>query len=418
MRVGLDFGTTNSSLACWRAPELSLTRFPTNSGETESFRSLLYFEKPAARARLRAFAGPEAIEQYLEAETKGRLIQSLKSFLTSRSLRSTEIFGQQALIEDLIARIVRPMREEAERQFGEPINAVVAGRPVHFVGANTEEDNAYAVERLRVAFTKAGFEKIDFELEPVAAAYHYEGTLDHEELIVVGDFGGGTSDFSLLRVGGAEAQLLGNEGVGLAGDALDAKIVRHVVSPALGSGTFLRSFDKILPVPTWVYAKLERWHHLSMLRSRETMQMLETTRKQALEGERIEALLHLINEDLGYRLHQSVQRAKVDLSQAEATTFRYYDGIADIETRITRREFEGWIAEELAAIEGCVDRLLKQAGVPATEVDAVFLTGGTSFVPAVQAIFASRFGQQRIRTGNEFTSVARGLALRAAQPAG
>lgn len=415
MRVGLDFGTTNSSLACWRPPELALTRFHTAAGDTESFRSLLYFEKPASGARLRAYAGPAAIEHYLEAETKGRLIQSLKSFLTSRGLRSTEIFGQQALIEDLIARIVRPMREEAEKQFGASIKSVVAGRPVHYVGAESEEDNAYATERLRVALTKAGFEQIEFELEPVAAAYHYQSTLDHEELIMVGDFGGGTSDFSLLRVGGAETQLLGNEGVGLAGDALDAKIVRHVVSPALGSGTMLRSFDKILPVPTWVYAKLERWHHLSMLRSRETMQMLETTRRQALEGDRIEALLHLIKEDLGYRLHQSVQRAKVDLSKATETTFRYNDGIADIETKITRGEFEGWIAEELAAIEGCVDRLLQGAGIAPSAVDAVFLTGGTSFVPAVQRIFASRFGQSRIRSGNEFTSVARGLALRAAQ---
>jgi hypothetical chaperone protein len=403
MRVGLDFGTTNSSLACWRAPELTLARFPS-----ESFRSLLYFEKQP----FRAFAGPAAIERYLEAETKGRLVQSLKSFLTSRSLRGTEIFGRPTLLEDLIARIVRPMREEAERQFGTPIKSVLAGRPVHFVGADTEADNDFAVERLRDALSRAGFEQIDFELEPVAAAYHYEGTLDHEELIVVGDFGGGTSDFSLLRVGGAETELLGNEGVGLAGDALDAKIVRHVVSPALGSGTSLKSFGKILPVPTWVYSKLERWHHLGMLRSRETLQMLETTRKQALEGERIEALLHLINEDLGYRLHQSVQRAKVELSQAKETTFRYADGIADIEAKITRREFERWIAEELAAIEGCVDRLMK--GVDPKSVDAVFLTGGTSFVPSVQAIFKSRFGKDRIRSGNEFTSVARGLALRAA----
>ncbi len=413
MRVGLDFGTTNSSLACWKAPELELVRFAAKTGETPSFRSLLYFEKPGS-GRLRAFAGPTAIEEYLEADTKGRLIQSLKSFLTSRALRSTEIFGQQAQIEDLIARIVRPMREEAERQFGRPVTSVVAGRPVHFVGANSDEDNDYATERLRVAFGKAGFTEVEFELEPVAAAHHYASTLDHEELILVGDFGGGTSDFSLLRVGGAQAELLGNEGVGLAGDALDAKIVRHVVSPALGAGTSLRSFGKILPVPTWVYAKLERWHHLSLLRSRETLQMLETTRKQAIESERIEALLHLIHEDLGYRLHQAVQKAKVELSQAPETIFRYYDGVADIEEKIARRDFENWIGEELAAIEGCVDRLLQATGVHARDVDAVFLTGGTSFVPAVQAVFSSRFGGERIRTGHEFTSVARGLALRAA----
>src|SRR5207253_735332 len=129
-----------------------------------------------------------AIEEYLAAETKGRLVQSLKSFLTSCSLKSTDVFGRRMAIEDLIARILRDLREEAEARFGAKIHTAVVGRPVRFVGANKDEDNSFAEERLMAAFQLAGYESVEFELEPVAAAYYYESTLDHNELILIGDF--------------------------------------------------------------------------------------------------------------------------------------------------------------------------------------------------------------------------------------
>jgi hypothetical chaperone protein len=181
----------------------------------------------------------------------------------------------------------------------------------------------------------------------------------------------------------------------------------------LGAGSDMRSVDKVLPVPTWVYSKLERWHHVSLLRSRETVNMLESVRAQAFEPEKIGALLHLIYEDLGYKLHQAVQHLKLQLSTAKAGRFQFQDGDVEIEKEVSRSEFEGWIRDELQSIEECVDTLLDRSGVGPADVDRVFLTGGTSFVPAVRAIFDKRFGAARIRTGDEFTSVARGLALRA-----
>jgi hypothetical chaperone protein len=266
---------------------------------------------------------------------------------------------------------------------------------------------------------RAGFERVTFEYEPVAAAYHYESTLDREELILIGDFGGGTSDFSLLRVGpeirkrGREPRdLLGNEGLGLAGDAFDAKIVRHLVSPALGAGSYLHSFGKTLPVPNWVYFKLERWHHLSFLRSAETLNMLRTVRAQAAQRAKLDALLYLVENDLGYQLHRAVQRAKVTLSHATHTVFRFTDGDLELEEEVRREQFEDWIGEELASIEHSVDSLLAKTGAAASDVDMVFLTGGSSLVPAVRHIFERRFGIDRIRAGDEFTSVARGLALK------
>jgi hypothetical chaperone protein len=423
--IGIDFGTTNSSIAV-AAPsgEIRLAQFPYMGGITDAYRSLLYLElhKEQGRRSVQSWTGPEGIERYLAAETKGRLVQSLKSFLSSRSLTSTDVFGRRRTLEELIAIILRDLRQKAESQFQTTIDSAVVGRPVEFVGASQEEDNTYAQGRLQQAFHLAGFESVHFELEPVAAAHYYESTLDHDELILIGDFGGGTSDFSLVNVGPKKAvrkgdfgrRLLGNGGIGLAGDAFDTKIIRHMVSPALGAGTEIQSMGKLLPVPAWVYSKLERWHHLSFLKAKETMDMLNSIEKQALEPDKISALIHLIREDLGYQLHRAVQKVKSELSEHERARFHFSDGYIDLDTDIDRRSFESWIEEELQAIEDCVDALLKSSGVAGRDVDRVFLTGGTSFVPAVRRIFVSRFGQERIRAGNEFTSVARGLALAAA----
>lgn len=423
--LGIDFGTTNSSMALATGnSQVQLASFPARSGETPSSRSVLYLErskKISGVQRTHSWTGPAAIEHYLEADDKGRLIQSLKSYLSSRTLTGTEVFGRRYTIEQLISRMLADLREHAERQFNTPIRYAMVGRPVRFVGAETEDDDAYAVERLREAFTLAGFESVDFEMEPVAAAYTYESTLDHDELILIGDFGGGTSDFSLLQVGPGvrrrgrtSRDLLGNSGVGLAGDAFDARIVRKLVSPALGSESYARSLNKILPaVPAWIYANLERWHYLSFLRTRNVIEILKSAHKRALEPEKIEALITLVDEDLGYHLHQAVQRVKLELSQSTNAEFHFRDGSMDLQISVTRSDFEAWIKEELQAIEVCVDSLLRTSGVAPREVDRVFLTGGSSFVPAVRRIFSARFGENRVRSGNEFTSVAHGLALRA-----
>lgn len=428
---GIDFGTTNSAVAMLQSGKgVRLANF-TFRGELVSVcRSVLYFEQWKAangQRRVHGYSGPAAIERYLDADEKGRLIQSLKSHLSSHALTGTEIFGRRHRLEELITRIITDLRKRAEEQFQCPIRRATVGRPVRFVGAESEEEDDFAVSRLRDAFLAAGFEEVQFELEPVAAAFAYEATCDRDELILIGDFGGGTSDFSLLRVGpevrrrGRRPEdLLGNTGVGLAGDAFDAWIVRKLVSPALGSNSEARSLNKILPaVPAWIYAHLERWHYLSFLRTNNVREILKSARLRALEPEKIEALIAIIEGDLGYQLHQAVQKAKFELSHQEHTEFTFRDGAAGastVELRIplSRAEFERWIVEDLAAIEHSVDALLKSTGASPREVDRVFLTGGTSFVPSVRRIFSSRFGHDRIQGGDEFTSVAQGLALCAA----
>ncbi len=315
--VGFDFGTTNSSVAFLKDDsEVQFASFTSLGTQVESSRSVLYLEqfKTASGARrAHVFTGPAAIEHYLQAEEKGRLIQSLKSHLSSRSLTGTEVFGRRYKLEDLIARMIGDLRKQAASQFGRPVHYAMVGRPVRFVGSETPEDDDFAVSRLREAFAAAGFERVDFEMEPVAAACAYEATLDHDELILIGDFGGGTSDFSLLHVGSGVRRrgrtpqdLLGNSGVGLAGDAFDARIVRKLVSPALGSDSEARSLNKLLPaVPAWIYANLERWHYLSFLRTNNVREILKSAHIRALEPEKIQALITIIDEDLGYQLHQA-----------------------------------------------------------------------------------------------------------------
>jgi hypothetical chaperone protein len=418
--IGLDFGTTNSSIAIARPDRSSeAVSFTSREGKTETYRSVLYFEPKSP-----ASTGPAAIERYLAADEKGRLIQSLKSFLASRLFTSTNVFGRQYTLEDLITIILRDLRTQAEAQAGLMAGSadapIVVGRPVRYSNANSAEDNDFAVSRLKKAIEKAGIGPVIFEYEPVAAAYFYESTLDHDELILIGDFGGGTSDFSLLRVGPSarrdrarDGAILGNEGIALAGDAFDARIVRNLVSPALGRGSQFHSVDKVLPMPTWVYSDLERWHYLSFLKSSDTLQMLRSIEAHSLEPKKIGALLHVVEGDLGFYLHQSVQSTKSALSREESSRFLFEDYSVRVEASVKRTSFERWIKEELHKICGCVDRLLEGTGVAAQDVDRVFLTGGSSLVPAVREIFVQRFGNEKISSGSEFTSVARGLALRA-----
>jgi len=412
--IGIDFGTTNSSVALARDGDtIESVRFRTSSGTTETYRSVLYFEP-----RVQGIGGPIAIERYLAADEKGRLIQSLKSFLASKLFTSTSVFGKQFSLEDLITIMLRDIRIQSENQIGPLDGPIVVGRPIRYSNADTEEDNEFALDRLTRSLAKAGIAPVIFEYEPVAAAFFYESTLDHDELIVIGDFGGGTSDFSVLRVGPTAVRerahrILGTEGVALAGDAFDSQVVHNLISPKLGRGSEYRSLDKILPMPEWIYSDLSRWHYLSFLKSSETIEMLRGIRSQSLNPDKIEGLLHIVQNDLGFYLHQAVQSMKVELSSEPIGSFVFEDHVVRMNGRVKRSSFEKWIEPDLEKIRGCLERLLQSAGLDAGEVDRVFLTGGSSLVPAVRKIFEDRFDAQRIAGGSEFTSVAKGLALRA-----
>jgi hypothetical chaperone protein len=426
--VGIDFGTTNSAVAIAEATGSSrLVPLTVGTQVFETFRSVLFFEKQEDRlgTTLAHWAGPEAIEAYLDSEGEGRFVQSVKSYLASKDFTGTNILGKQFGIEPLVSLILKDLKAKAETSAGPLPRTIVVGRPAHFVGEAGEDAEAMALNRLRDAFQLAGVPEIRFELEPVAAAYHYESGLEHDELVLIADFGGGTSDFCLLRVGpeartSAQADgnragdILGVGGVGIAGDSFDSRIVEHCVTPHLGRGTRYRSMDgQMLPMPVWPFEYMRRWHLLSFLNTTQTRRMLAEILRTSENPKQIQALITVIEEGLGFHLHRAVEHAKVLLSAQPETKFRFALPGGVIETMIHRADFEEWVKPETNAIAGCVDDLMARTGVAFADVDRVFLTGGSSFIPVIRRLFSDRFGESKLRTGGELTSVASGLALAA-----
>ena len=417
--VGIDFGTTNSAVAVALADgTVRVARFPAFGDFLSYFRSVIFFEPPeAGRAVPGVKAGPEGMEAYIAGE-EGRLMQSLKSFLPSKLVTRTQVYNRAYALEDILGAFLKRMRAAAERELGPLGHHAVVGRPVRFVKDSDDEDHpdALAIERLQKAFAFAGFTEIELAPEPVAAALAYEAAhvaAGRSSVVLVGDFGGGTSDFSVMEVG-AERRVLSTAGVPLAGDRFDARIVQHVVAPRLGMGTHYRrgrlAGDKPIEVPRWIYKNLERWHHLSFLRATETMHLLREISDGSDAPDRIQMLMSLVRENLGFHLYRSVERTKVALSSEASTRLVFDHADVSLQAKVTRADFEGWIAPELAQIEAGIEEALTSAGLDAHEVDRVFLTGGTAFVPAVRRIFEARFGAARLSGGNELTSVVYGLA--------
>ena len=399
--VGIDFGTTNSAVAV--ADERGDVQLVPLAGAPH-WRTVLYFEPGGALT-----AGGPAIARYLDTEGEGRLIQSIKSHLASAAFSRTTIFGRRWQLEDMIAAYLRQIRAAAPFDLG---TRAVVGRPVRYWGAESSDDDARAVARMREALGKAGFDEVVFEYEPVGAAARYAARLDREEQIVVADFGGGTTDFSVVRV--PSGTVLATGGIGVSGDAFDARVIDAIVAPALGRGTRYRDeMGAEAPVPAWIYGHLRRWHYLSFLKDEATLRLLDRVTHGALEPVRVGRLVRVVDEDLGLVLHRAVEGAKVRLSTRDADRVTL-DAI-DLDLAIARPSFESWLAADLEAIDRVLDDVLARAGVAAAAVDRVFATGGTSLVPVVRSQLAARFGADKLVGGEELTSVAWGLAARAHQ---
>lgn len=411
--IGLDFGTTNSVVAIPDADgRIIAARFDT----AETFRTVLCFWTEAqgsGASRLHHAAGPEAVRTYLEDATDSRLVMSMKSFLAQRSFTETRVFGRPMTLERLVALFLHDLLAAAGLDPREV--AVVAGRPVRFVGETAED--ALGERRLRAALAEVGVAHVELALEPEAAGHRFARTLEGPARVLVGDFGGGTSDFSVLHFepgrGGRPGRVrpLGHAGVGIAGDSFDRRITDNVVSPALGRGDSYTVMGKSLPVPPEFFAAFARWHQLSLMRAPRTLRDIEEVAAMSAHPERLRALVRLIEDEQGYRLYRAVSALKARLSAEETATFEFRHADLVISRPVARTEFEGWIAPELARLDEAVGRALADAGLAEGEVDRVFLTGGTSFVPAVRRLFERRFGPERLSAGGEFVSVAEGLAL-------
>ncbi len=411
--LGFDFGTTNSvaALAANGRSELIQLAGPERSDPV--FRSALCFwQDEGVRGGMAVAAGPWAIAEYLEFPEGSRFLQSFKSVAASASFEHAIVFEKRLRFEEMGRTFLALMAARAGGALDGSARRVIVGRPVEYAGSRP--DDALARQRYDAMFAGFGAE-IHYVYEPLGAAFSYASRIEELATVLVADFGGGTSDFSVVRIeapGAARRCVpLAHAGVGIAGDRFDQRIVEHLVLPLLGKGGSYRSFDKILDIPGGWFTDFSDWSRLALMRNRKTLAELEKLKRAALDPEAIGRMIAVIEGELGYQLYHAVGALKRALSGEAAAHFHFEGGDLAIEADVTRAEFEDWIAPDIVRIEAAVDRALTQAGTEPQAIDRVFLTGGTSLTPRVRRLFAERFGTEKLATGGELTSIAHGLAL-------
>jgi hypothetical chaperone protein len=440
--VGMDFGTTNSGLALYDETIRLLPVDPANELSPHVVRTALYItrdqEIAVGRAALdryyeqnlgrpvhlvRKWVGE--IEQtfaeigtfvkdvyvWVDEHEPGRLFRSIKSHLAEASYTGTAVWTRYYTLEDLVALFLRTTRERAEQALDAPVERVVLGRPVHWVGARTPEDDARAEQRLARAAALAGYQAVAFELEPVAAAFKYALEIERPQTVLVFDFGGGTLDVTVVRLepGARRREVLASGGVAVGGDVFDRLLFRARVARHLGEDATYGPQD--LPMPYHLYEDLCDWQSMLMLNAPKTVRMLHEILRQTRQKRQVRALLSLITNNYGPALFDAVERAKMQLSSRDRAIIHFSGDDISIAEPVARPEFEGLIAEPARAIGQVVDDTLRAAGLRPEQVDAVVRTGGSSLIPLFQRLLAARFGAEKLHAVDEFASITAGLAI-------
>lgn len=410
----IDFGTSNSLLAAANA-SVVFPPVPLDAAADDPtiMRSILYF--PSAK---QCFVGQEALIKYVEHGLEGRLLRSLKRHLPARGFRGTYIDDRPMLVEDLVAVPLREMRKRANAHFGVDVKRAVLGRPARFSSDDVDDD--FAERRLRSAAERAGFEEVHFLPEPVAAAQEFRQafTRSDEHTVVVCDFGGGTSDFTVLRMGKKafhRDDVLAIGGVPLAGDALDASIMRKHVAKHFGADVSYRVplGNNVLTMPKHVIEQLCSPAHLSILRRPDIAEFLRNVRSWSLGGddqEKLDQLTTLVDDALGFQLFEVIEGAKKALSRQDDVPIDFSYPDIEVHDHVTRPGFESSAARPIETILECLDQTVAASGIDPRDVDLVCCTGGTAKVPRIASEIAARFGRDRMRDFENFHSVVQGLA--------
>lgn len=399
----VDFGTSNS-----------LLNFVSSSGEITPIkldpqggvvlRSLLYTPQKGTW-----FFGSEAITEYINHDGEGRFLRSIKKFLPEQSYSGTAIHNQNMNISEIVAKILGEMRQRANKQTGVVVDKVVLGRPALY---SLEPDlDQLAQSRMHKAAELAGYKEIHFCPEPVAAGLDYNTNPNDERIVLIADFGGGTSDFTLMK----NSEILGLSGVFLAGDALDGVMMKDFISPHFGAQFEyqLPGSENLLKFPKGLLKKICSPAHITHLRERDTWEFLQQIAKFALSAEDqryIEQLFTLVEAQLGFPLFNEIEKTKISLGKNAESIFRYeYPGIA-IEQKVTDAGFRQSVASTVDEVMDSMLEVFKQAQLTPTHVQQVCLTGGTSQFPLIRERLADYFGQQKMQNHSLYESVVNGLA--------
>ncbi len=410
---GIDFGTSNSAVTIWNATTRSLLRDPRIAGVDASF---LYF--PYTTKRIAPVIGNAAKLRYVEDEMRGRFFQAVKTILPFSTFTETVINNQTYLIEDLIALFLRNLKSKADAVTGQDVKRVVLGRPAVF--STDPAEDQLAEQRLHRAAVLSGFTEIHFQYEPIAAAFAYESRITKPERVLVGDFGGGTSDFTVVQLDPARQGLtdrmrdiLATGGLPIAGNKYDSATMWHKVTPRFGRGATYDSWGKQIEVPDSLYRTICQWDQIVFLRNAKKMDLLWRLVGLSNDPPAFERFQALIKENQGFALFQKIEAAKIALTTRDSAPIVFNHPRIPIDLSLTIAEFNQNSADLTAQITGYLDTFLADSKITPASIETVFLTGGTSLIRSLRTEFVTRFGPEKIRDGEEFTSVADGLALSA-----
>jgi hypothetical chaperone protein len=406
---GIDFGTSNSTVGWWRPGQDPLIAL---EGEEPTLPSVVFFNLEERRP----VYGRQALAEYLEGY-EGRLMRSLKSLLGSKLLKSeTTVLGSAMPFRDILGLFLGTLKTRAETAAGRSFEQVVLGRPVFFVDDDPQADRE-ATEMLEAAARKLGFSEVSFQFEPIAAAFDYESRISREERVLIVDIGGGTSDFSLVRLSSErrglddrQADILATGGVHIGGTDFDKQLSLAGVMPLFGYGSRMKSDA---PMPTSTHLNLATWHTINAVYAPASQRALQSMRYDIVDPTGIDRLFSLIEQRAGHWLAMQVEQGKIELTEAERHVIDFARIEPQLQAELRRDDFDTAIEPLLERIGRSIDELLLAAGLARDEVDTVFFTGGSSAVPALRRCVASRLPGARQVEGNRFGSIGSGLAIEA-----
>lgn len=415
----IDFGTSNSLLS---AADENTTYAPIPldplAADPTILRSVLYF--PTMK---QCFYGAQAIKEFTNHDMHGRLIRSIKKFLPIRSFVGTWIENRPMNLEDLIGTFLKELRHRANEHFGQDVDSVVLGRPAQFAPDPAEDQ--FAQYRLERAAKIAGFKHIEFCPEPIAAAREFRNQITEPKTVLIADFGGGTSDYTIMRMSQdpyKSSDVLSIGGVALAGDVLDGALMRERIAPHFGTKVeYQVPFgNNILKMPLQLSERICSPAEMSVLRERDTLEFFQNIKKWSLKEDdrkKIDNLFMLIHEQLGFSVFEAIEGTKRALSQKNSAlfSFKYPDLI--IEETVLRKEFDTYIGERTERILNSLDETVKLAQINHSDIDIVCCTGGTAKVPLIQEGIIKRFGREKVLQHNHFHSIVQGLSERAREVA-
>ncbi|UXR64358.1 Hsp70 family protein [Bdellovibrio bacteriovorus] len=409
--LSIDFGTSNSLVGAYhqgkRYEALTLDK---KASDPTMMRTLLYFPNPDL-----CYYGSEAIEQYIEQDMEGRLFRSFKSHLPNQNYLGTVLDNRILTLESMIGTFLLELKKRAEQTLDTSVEKAVIGRPARYSMDSVAD--GFALHRMQKAAAFAGFKEVHFVPEPLAAAFDYRRELTSEKIVLIGDFGGGTSDFTLIKLrpsGFSKEDVLAIDGCPLAGDALDSVFMSHKLNEYFGAKSRYRlpMGSNVMTMPKGVTLRLNHPAHIVHLKEKDTYEFIREVKKCSLtakDASAVERLFILIEDQQIFPFFENIEKTKRALSNSEETDFAFdYPGL-EIQERFTSQLFVEWAEDTRQNIFSSLEQCLKDANVTADQVDLVCLTGGTAKVPFIQKEFEKRFGTQRLQTQSHFHSVLSGL---------